>query len=161
MVGQFAPDDTADCGSFASDVVTDFGFVQLGRQHTEGFLVICKDANLALNAVTDSGSFASVIVTELDHLQVMKQGSLLHEDASLKLLREFRNEVERWQWRGVAFSNDDEHIIGASNAKNEHIMYVWNAVVGNLERILEGKHNELPNWTACLACNCSSSELPS
>ena len=63
---------------------------------------------------------------------------LLHEEASLKLLREFRNEVERWQWRGVAFSNDDEHIVGASNAKNEHIMYVWNAVVGNLERILEG-----------------------
>ena len=85
----------------------------------------------------------------LDHVQVMKQGSLVHEDASLKLLREFRNEVERWQWRGVAFSNDDEHIIGASNAKNEHIMYVWNAVVGNLERILEGKHDELPNWTAC------------
>lgn len=68
-----------------------------------------------------------------------KQGSaLLHEESSLKLLREFRNEVERWQWRGVAFSNDDEHIVGASNAKNEHIMYVWNAVVGNLERILEG-----------------------
>lgn len=68
-----------------------------------------------------------------------KQGSaLLHEEASLKLLREFRNEVERWQWRSVAFSNDDEHIVGASNAKNEHIMYVWNAVVGNLERILEG-----------------------
>jgi len=63
---------------------------------------------------------------------------LLHEEASLKLLREFRNEVERWQWRGVAFSNDDEHIVGASNGKNEHIMYVWNAVVGNLERILEG-----------------------
>lgn len=78
------------------------------------------------------------------HLQVMKQGSLVHEDASLKLLREFRNEVERWQWRGVAFSNDDEHVIGASNAKNEHIMYVWNAVVGNLERILEGKHDKLP-----------------
>ncbi len=85
----------------------------------------------------------------------MKQGSLVHEDASLKLLREFRNEVERWQWRGVAFSNDDEHIIGASNAKNEHIMYVWNAVVGNLERILEGKHDELPKWTACLVCSCS------
>ena len=80
-----------------------------------------------------------------------KQGSaLLHEDASLKLLREFRNEVERWQWRGVAFSNDDEHVVGASNAKNEHIMYVWNAVVGNLERILEGdqytllKHEHAP-----------------
>lgn len=96
----------------------------------------------------------------LDHVQVMKQGSLVHEDASLKLLREFRNEVERWQWRGVAFSNDDEHIIGASNAKNEHIMYVWNAVVGNLERILEGKHAKLPNWTACLVCNCRSSGLP-
>ena len=91
----------------------------------------------------------------LDQSQVMKQGSLVHEDASLKLLREFRNEVERWQWRGVAFSNDDEHIIGASNAKNEHIMYVWNAVVGNLERILEGKHAKLPNWTACLVCKCS------
>ena len=73
-----------------------------------------------------------------------KQGSaLLHEDASLKLLREFRNEVERWQWRGVAFSNDDEHVVGASNAKNEHILYVWNAVVGNLERILEGDQNTL------------------
>lgn len=79
----------------------------------------------------------------------------MHEDASLKLLREFRNEVERWQWRGVAFSNDDEHVIGASNAKNEHIMYVWNAVVGNLERILEGKRDELPKWTACLVCSCS------
>ncbi len=84
------------------------------------------------------------------HLQVMKQGSLVHEDASLKLLREFRNEVERWQWRGVAFSNDDEHVIGASNAKNEHIMYVWNAVVGNLERILEGKHDKLPTGVLVL-----------
>ncbi len=80
----------------------------------------------------------------------MKQGSLVHEDASLKLLREFRNEVERWQWRGVAFSNDDEHVIGASNAKNEHIMYVWNAVVGNLERILEGKHDKLPTGVLVL-----------
>ena len=80
-------------------------------------------------------------------LQVPKQGSaLLAEDASLKLLREFRNEVERWQWRGVAFSNDDEHVVGASNAKNEHIMYVWNAVVGNLERILEGKHPHNLLW---------------
>ena len=76
--------------------------------------------------------------------QVTKQGSALHEDASLKLLREFRNEVERWQWRGVAFSNDDEHIVAASNAQNEHIMYVWNAVVGNLERILEGTVVRMP-----------------
>ena len=76
-------------------------------------------------------------------MQVPRQGSALHEEASLKLLREFRNEVERWQWRAVAFSNDDEHIVGASNAKNEHIMYVWNAVVGNLERILEGMFSDL------------------
>ena len=73
-------------------------------------------------------------------MQAPKQGSaVLHDDATLKLLREFRNEIERWQWRAVAFSNDDEHIVGVTDAKNEHIMYIWNAVAGNLTRILEGK----------------------
>ena len=95
-------------------------------------------------------------------MQVTKQGSALHEDASLKLLREFRNEVERWQWRGVAFSNDDEHIVGASNAQNEHIMYVWNAVVGNLERILEGTvvcHVAFLSWHHSCAVQLSVSCL--
>ena len=63
----------------------------------------------------------------------------MHDEATLKLTREFRNEVERWQWRAVAFSNDDEHIVGVTDAKNEHIMYIWNAHLGNLKRILEGK----------------------
>ena len=133
MVGHFASDAVTNIVSFASDAVT--------------------DSHLILSLIPDHLHLILSLI--LDHLQVTKQGSLVHEDASLKLLREFRNEVERWQWRGVAFSNDDEHIIGASNAKNEHIMYVWNAVVGNLERILEGKHDELPNWTACLVWNCS------
>lgn len=84
-----------------------------------------------------------IYITTLKHcslLQMPKQGSaLLHDEATLKLVREFRNEVERWQWRAVAFSNDDEHIVGVTDAKNEHIMYIWNAHVGNLKRILEGK----------------------
>ena len=72
-------------------------------------------------------------------MQRPKLGSaLVNEGASLNLLGEFSNKVERWQWRAVAFSNDDEHIVAASTAKHEHIMYIWNAHVGNLERILEG-----------------------
>ncbi|DBA66106.1 hypothetical protein WJX79_007507 [Trebouxia sp. C0005] len=114
----------------------------LNRRGTR-LLVNCYDRVVRLYETCQPGKrrrsyTAADLKTRLASAKVTKQGSLVHEDASLKLLREFRNEVERWQWRGVAFSNDDEHVIGASNAKNEHIMYVWNAVVGNLERILEG-----------------------
>ncbi|DBA90420.1 TPA: hypothetical protein ACH3X1_003693 [Trebouxia sp. C0004] len=114
----------------------------LNRRGTR-LLVNCYDRVVRLYETCQPGKrrrsyTAADLKNRLMSAKVTKQGSLVHEDASLKLLREFRNEVERWQWRGVAFSNDDEHVIGASNAKNEHIMYVWNAVVGNLERILEG-----------------------
>lgn len=115
----------------------------LNRKGTR-LLVNCYDRAVRLYEICHPGRrrrsyTAADLKTRLASAKVPKQGSaLLPEEASLQLLREFRNEVERWQWRGVAFSNDDEHIVGASNAKNEHIMYVWNAVVGNLERILEG-----------------------
>lgn len=38
----------------------------------------------------------------------------------------------------VAFTHDCEHVVGAPDKKDAHLLYVWSRVWGKLERILEG-----------------------
>ncbi|KAK9808774.1 hypothetical protein WJX72_003348 [[Myrmecia] bisecta] len=68
-----------------------------------------------------------------------KGGSVLLGDKSLLTFkRDFQNAVERMLWKEVVFTGDSEYVVAASNAKAEHIIYIWNRNFGKLERILEG-----------------------
>ncbi|PNW85636.1 hypothetical protein CHLRE_03g195750v5 [Chlamydomonas reinhardtii] len=71
--------------------------------------------------------------------KVIKSGSLLHgESGLLRHVRDFQNAVERTPWRTAAFSADSEHVVGATAAKSQLLLYIWNRPLGNMERILEG-----------------------
>ena len=54
--------------------------------------------------------------------------------------------MERTPWRTAAFSADSEHVVGATAAKSQLLLYIWNRPLGNMERILEG------------ACVCQAQE---
>ncbi len=54
-------------------------------------------------------------------------------------MREFQNAVDRTPWRTATFSADSEHVIGATAAKAQLQLYIWNRPLGNMERILEGE----------------------
>lgn len=72
--------------------------------------------------------------------QSVKSGSLLHgpDGGLLRPVREFQNAVDRTPWRTATFSADSEHVIGATAAKAQLQLYIWNRPLGNMERILEG-----------------------
>lgn len=71
---------------------------------------------------------------------VSKGRSLLlpKESAVLQPQREFQNAVERTQWKCVCLSHDTEHVVAATLRKDEHQLYIWNSVLGQLVYILEG-----------------------
>lgn len=72
--------------------------------------------------------------------QAIKGGSLLWDaPAVLTSGLEFQNAVERMLWADVCFSADSEYVLACMASKTQHIMYVWNRVLGNMERILEGE----------------------
>ncbi len=60
----------------------------------------------------------------------------------LRQVAAFHDAVERSTWRGLAFTPDSEHVIAGaiSSDKNLHAVFIWNRVVGNLVKILEGGH---------------------
>ncbi|KAG2442313.1 hypothetical protein HXX76_002399 [Chlamydomonas incerta] len=71
--------------------------------------------------------------------KAIKSGSLLHgESGLLRHVRDFQNAVERTPWRTAAFSADSEHVVGATAARSQLLLYIWNRPLGNMERILEG-----------------------
>ncbi|KAG2433509.1 hypothetical protein HYH02_012627 [Chlamydomonas schloesseri] len=78
-------------------------------------------------------------LTEAVSNKSIKSGSLLHGEAGLlRHVRDFQNAVERTPWRTAAFSADSEHVVGATAAKSQLLLYIWNRPLGNMERILEG-----------------------
>lgn len=60
---------------------------------------------------------------------------------------EFRNPVEGHNWRAVAITSDSEHVLGASDAKDAHVIFAWSRFgKRQLAAILEGETLRLP-WT--------------
>lgn len=70
----------------------------------------------------------------------------------------FADEIDRTIWNGVAFSNDNEYIIGGacvfmvfhkthntpgSGHKAAHYIYIWDTTSGTLIKVVEGPRNPL------------------
>jgi hypothetical protein len=53
----------------------------------------------------------------------------------------FQDVVNRNSWRGVGFSGDGEYVAGGLLVKdqNQHHLHLWNGVLGNLKKVLEGE----------------------
>ena len=59
-------------------------------------------------------------------------------EAPDQCVAEFRDSVNRQQWKSCAFSGNDRFLVGGSSQKAEHNIYVWSKEFSNLVCILEG-----------------------
>ncbi|TIA89110.1 hypothetical protein E3P99_02223 [Wallemia hederae] len=68
----------------------------------------------------------------------------MHEDMNgIEPLFRFADEIDRTIWNGVAFSNDNEYVIGGSGHKASHYIYIWDTTSGTLLKVVEGPRNPL------------------
>uniref|UniRef100_A0A061RBP4 COMPASS component SWD1 n=2 Tax=Tetraselmis sp. GSL018 TaxID=582737 RepID=A0A061RBP4_9CHLO len=70
--------------------------------------------------------------------QVPDHGSVLGASGALELAGEFRNSVDKMQWKAMDLSPSMEFIAAAVLSKTEHHTYVWNRCDRQLEVVLEG-----------------------
>ncbi|EFJ41726.1 hypothetical protein VOLCADRAFT_98253 [Volvox carteri f. nagariensis] len=108
-------------------------------------LATCTDQRVRMYEMATRGSLADAAVPTEAQLsealanRAVKSGSVLHgESGLLRPVRDFQNAVERTPWRSATFSCDSEHVAGATAAKAQLQIYIWNRLLGNMEHLLEG-----------------------
>ncbi|OZJ03135.1 hypothetical protein BZG36_03866 [Bifiguratus adelaidae] len=75
--------------------------------------------------------------------RIIRVFSLESQEAFPELTHKFQDLVNRLQWTSACFSADGDFVIAGSAHRAEHNIYIWDKVVGNLVKILEGPKEQL------------------
>eukprot|EP01091_Cochliopodium_minus_P002173 TRINITY_DN1205_c0_g1_i3.p1 TRINITY_DN1205_c0_g1~~TRINITY_DN1205_c0_g1_i3.p1 ORF type:complete len:359 (+),score=113.93 TRINITY_DN1205_c0_g1_i3:252-1328(+) len=70
----------------------------------------------------------------------------LYDIPACTYIRDFKDDVNKRQWKTASFSNDDRYIIGGSYDSSEHKIHVWDFNYGTVE-ILEGPKETIVDLT--------------
>lgn len=66
--------------------------------------------------------------------------------------------MEGHNWRAVAITSDSEHVLGASDAKDAHVIFAWSRFgKRQLAVILEGETLRL-TWAPCALFTASAQQ---
>ncbi|KAI8922016.1 putative retinoblastoma-binding protein 5, partial [Powellomyces hirtus] len=60
----------------------------------------------------------------------------------------FQDSVNHLPWVQSSFSADGEFVLGGSDVKHAHRIYMWNRHVGNLVKVLDGEKDGLMDFAA-------------
>lgn len=96
------------------------------------------DSNI--KGIEISAGGARIIVNAGD--KTLRQYSIGSDWKSVQLQQKYQDVVNRIQYNGVKFSYDSEYLC-ASTLGSTHDIYIWEAKMGSLVKILEGSKEEL------------------
>lgn len=144
----------------------DGSIVECATIHDSGLMFVGLDKGL-LNVYSYSASEYMNVTLDfaapkfaVQHIAVhpkLKQVAMVLKDKTIRIVdihiqdnsirvdlrHKLQDVVNRWPWNVCGFSHDGELIWGASPAKGQHLVYLWDSNSGALVKMLEGPREDL------------------
>ncbi|KAH9266510.1 hypothetical protein BASA83_010494 [Batrachochytrium salamandrivorans] len=144
-----APDIYATTVIFSSDgelifVGTKKGHISVFESKNGQLKAILRVGTSAVKQVCCSRDGRNLLVNS--HDRIIRSFSLKFLDDNtieFELLNKYQDSVDRNQWTKCCFSSDGDLVVGALSSSQKHNIFIWDKVMGNLVKMLEGPREGL------------------